>query len=142
MKKKILIPVDIENEMIARKLIHHVAAELKNDNAEFHFLTVVTTYSCYDILAGGWYEQPKHYKLEKAKSRLKDITEIFHLPEDKKSYHITEGNPRDEILAYSKSLPADLIIIPSSFPDLSTYFFGSTALSIVRHAKCVVLVVR
>lgn len=140
--KKILIPIDINNGKIIKKLVSRVTNELMAGDAEFHFLTVLPAYSCYEVLASSWYEQPKGYKLKDAEKKLKEITSILHLTEDKKNYHIVEGIPKDEILAFSMTLPADLVIIPSNFPDLSTYFLGSTATAVVRFSKCSVSVIR
>ncbi|MCS3490652.1 universal stress protein [Enterobacter sp. SLBN-59] len=142
MTKKILIPVDINNELLVKKLIKFVAYEEMNEDVEFHFVTVVPYFSQYDELSGSWSKQSKRYKHNKAEKKLREIVEIFSLPEDKCNYHIKEGKPKDEILACIKSLNVDLAMIPSSFPDISTYFFGSTALAVVRHAKCTVFVVR
>ena len=38
--------------------------------------------------------------------------------------------------------PAELVIIASHRPDITTYLLGSNAAAVVRHADCSVLVVR
>ncbi len=42
-----------------------------------------------------------------------------------------EGSPKDKILALAKSLPADLVIIASHRPDITTYSLGSNAAAVV-----------
>ncbi|WP_179655998.1 universal stress protein, partial [Salmonella enterica] len=37
---------------------------------------------------------------------------------------------------------ADMVIIASHRPDITTYLLGSNAAAVVRHAECSVLVVR
>ncbi len=48
----------------------------------------------------------------------------------------------DEVLAEAKFWGANLIIVGSHSPSMSTYLFGSNAQKIVRHANCSVMVVR
>ncbi len=47
-----------------------------------------------------------------------------------------------EVLAEADAWGADLIVIGSHRPSMSTYLLGSNAKTIVRHAKCSVLVAR
>ena len=54
---------------------------------------------------------------------------------------VLDGTPANRILEYAEEIGADLIVIPSHDPDLSTYFIGSVAGRIVRHAHCSVHVV-
>lgn len=52
------------------------------------------------------------------------------------------GGPAAEIMAAADEHGADLIMVASHKPGFSTYFIGSTAAKVVRHAQCSVLVVR
>lgn len=52
------------------------------------------------------------------------------------------GSVYDTILDESRTFGADLIVIGSHRPGLSTYLLGSNASRVVRHAKCSVLVIR
>lgn len=56
--------------------------------------------------------------------------------------HAVTGTPKDQILKLADTIQADLIIIASHRPDMTTYLLGSNAAAVVRHAKCPVLVVR
>jgi len=47
-----------------------------------------------------------------------------------------------EVLAEAQSWGADLIVVGSHRPSMSTYLLGSNAKTIVRHANCSVLVAR
>ena len=52
------------------------------------------------------------------------------------------GGVYPEILAEAKDWGADLVVIGSHRPAMSTYLLGSNATTVVRHATCSVLVVR
>lgn len=77
-----------------------------------------------------------------ALSKLNEIVKQFRLPENKFETHAIAGSPKDQILKLADAINADLIIIASHRPDVSTYLLGSNAGAVVRHAKCPVLVVR
>ncbi|HIH4464532.1 TPA: universal stress protein, partial [Salmonella enterica] len=77
-----------------------------------------------------------------AKSQLEAIIKKFNLPVDRVQAHVAEGSPKDKILEMAKKLPADMVIIASHRPDITTYLLGSNAAAVVRHAECSVLVVR
>jgi universal stress protein F len=55
---------------------------------------------------------------------------------------IREGQPATEILEYASEIKADLIILQSHDPDISTYLIGSVASRVARHAHCSVYLVR
>jgi universal stress protein F len=52
------------------------------------------------------------------------------------------GTIYSEILAEAEAWSADLIVVGSHRPYMSTYLLGSNAKTIVRHSKCSVLVAR
>ena len=79
---------------------------------------------------------------QEALAKLNEIVTQFNLPADRIQTHAISGTPKDQILKLAESINADLIIIASHRPDISTYLLGSNAAVVVRHAKCPVLVVR
>ena len=52
------------------------------------------------------------------------------------------GSVATEVIAEAGQWGADLIVVTSHQPKLSTYVLGSNATQIVRHATCSVLVLR
>jgi nucleotide-binding universal stress UspA family protein len=52
------------------------------------------------------------------------------------------GSVYNEVLNQADRIGADLIVVGSHQPSMATYLLGSNAATIVRHAKCSVLVVR
>lgn len=52
------------------------------------------------------------------------------------------GGSANEILSAAEQHNVDLIMVASHQPGFSTYFIGSTAAKVTRHAQCSVLVLR
>ncbi|EGC95262.1 stress-induced protein, ATP-binding protein [Escherichia fergusonii ECD227] len=125
-------------------MISHVENEAKIDDAQVHFLTVIPSLPYYASLGLAYSaELPAMDDLKaEGKSQLEDIIQKFNIPTDRIHIHVAEGAPKDKILELAKTLPADLIIIASHRPDITTYLLGSNAAAVVRHAECSVLVVR
>lgn len=144
MNRVILVPIDISDTELTDRVIKHVEAEARIDDAEVHFLTVIPSLPYYASLGMAYTaELPAMDDLKaESESRLKEIVKKFTIPEDRIHLHISEGSPKDKILTIAKSLPADLVIISSHRPDITTYLLGSNAAAVVRHAECSVLVVR
>ena len=55
---------------------------------------------------------------------------------------VADGKPAPRILRWCEENGCDCIIIASHDPGFSDYLLGSTALNVVRHAKCSIFVVR
>ncbi|EFH5321039.1 universal stress protein UspG [Escherichia coli] len=52
------------------------------------------------------------------------------------------GSVRDEVNELAEELGADVVVIGSRNPSISTHLLGSNASSVIRHANLPVLVVR
>lgn len=144
MKRIILVPIDISDKEITQRITRYVESEAINDGVRIHFLTVIPPFP-YSSSLGMAYavELPIMDKLiAEAMTRLNEISKQFIIQEDKMFFHVEHGSPKDRILGMAKSLRADLIIIASHRPDITTYLLGSNAAAVVRHAECSVLVVR
>ncbi|QME72593.1 universal stress protein UspF [Escherichia fergusonii] len=144
MSRTILVPIDISDSELTQRVISHVENEAKIDDAQVHFLTVIPSLPYYASLGLAYSaELPAMDDLKaEGKSQLEDIIQKFNISTDRIHIHVAEGAPKDKILELAKTLPADLIIIASHRPDITTYLLGSNAAAVVRHAECSVLVVR
>ena len=144
MSRTILVPIDISDSELTQRVISHVENEAKIDDAQVHFLTVIPSLPYYASLGLAYSaELPAMDDLKaEGKSQLEDIIQKFNIPTDRIHIHVAEGAPKDKILELAKTLPADLIIIASHRPDITTYLLGSNAAAVVRHVECSVLVVR
>ncbi|WP_332682640.1 universal stress protein [Bosea sp. (in: a-proteobacteria)] len=77
-----------------------------------------------------------------AEAKLAEIAAAVKLPADRVSAKVLVGSVHGEVLAEADASGADLIVIGSHEPGMLAYVIGSNASTIVRRAKCSVLVVR
>ncbi|HEF8773448.1 universal stress protein [Providencia manganoxydans] len=145
MYKTILVPIDVTEDALTDLVIPHVEAIQKLNNANVHFLAVTAPISNYlryggTILPGDFPDDEKQAEI--ILNELKEKVKRFSLPADK--IHVTSsvGSVKDEILAIAEEISADIILIGSRHPSMSTYLLGSNAASVVRYAKTSVLVIR
>ncbi|QJT80628.1 universal stress protein UspF [Kosakonia sp. MUSA4] len=144
MYNSILVPIDISETDLTRQVIPFVQAHAVMNTARVHFLTVIPSLPYYSTLGLAYsVEMPKMKEIQQAAlAKLDELAQLFKLPAEKIQTHVVTGSPKDQILKLADSINADLIIIASHRPDISTYLLGSNAAAVVRHAKCPVLVVR
>ena len=120
MNRTILVPIDISDSELTQRVISHVEAEAKIDDAEVHFLTVIPSLPYYASLGLAYSaELPAMDDLKaEAKSQLEEIIKKFKLPTDRVHVHVEEGSPKDRILELAKKIPAHMICsVPT--PQLS-----------------------
>ena len=93
MNRTILVPIDISDSELTQRVISHVEAEAKIDDAEVHFLTVIPSLPYYASLGLAYSaELPAMDDLKaEAKSQLEEIIKKFKLhsgngEEDPRSY--------------------------------------------------------
>ena len=77
-----------------------------------------------------------------ADAKLAKLAAGVGLSSDRVSAVVRLGSVYAEVLDEAEKTGADLIVIGSHRPTMATYLLGSNASTIVRHAKCSVLVVR
>jgi universal stress protein F len=144
MYNSILVPIDISEEDLTNMVIPYVQTHAVLNTTKVHFLAVVPFQTFYSSLGLAYSaEMPNIHEMQQnALSKLNDIVKNFRLPLEKTETHIADGSPKDQILKFADKISADLIIIASHRPNITTYLLGSNAADIVRHAKCPVLVVR
>lgn len=59
------------------------------------------------------------------------------------AFDVRVGNPANEIVEYAEEVNADLVVIAShGYHGLKRFLLGSVAESVIRHARCAVLVLR
>ncbi|WP_058910222.1 universal stress protein UspF [Entomohabitans teleogrylli] len=145
MYRTILVPIDISDAALNEQVTSHVELQAGLENsARVHFLTVIPTFPYYAAMGLGYSgEKPDKEKFRtEALAQLDEIIKKFNLTPEQTEKHIVSGSPKDEILKLADVIHADLIIIASHRPGISTYLLGSNAAAVVRHAKCSVLVAR
>lgn len=145
MYKTILIPIDLDEDILTLLAAKHVEEIAEQNDAKLHFVSVIPPYQYAATLSFAYTMDALNENKVRdiALSTLKRIVAKFKLPHDRINYHIVSGGaPKDQILRLADNINVDLIIIGSNRPSISTYLIGSNAAAIVRHAKCSVLVVR
>ncbi|MGW1371152.1 universal stress protein, partial [Providencia hangzhouensis] len=109
--------------------------------AHIHFLAIIPTVPFYTTMGFGFAEKADSEQ-ENVTKQLAEIIKEFNIPNDKYSAQVLMGTPRDEILRVAEEISADLIVIGSRRPGMSTYFLGSTASMVIQNSKISVLTVR
>lgn len=140
MFKKILVPVDIAETGIAQPAI---AAALEQARASGGALRLINVQSLLpatfmDYVPADFDATQK----QRAEEALKEVVAGIALDSALLSSTVRIGGVYPEILTEAEEWGADLIVVGSHRPAMSTYLIGSNAKTIVRHAKCSVLVVR
>ncbi|EOD2820906.1 TPA: universal stress protein [Providencia stuartii] len=141
MYKKILVPIDITEKNLANLVLPHIQYLSEEEGAHIHFLAVIPTIPFYTSMGFGFAEKADSEQ-DKVTNQLVDIVKDFNLPKEKFTAQVVMGTPRDEILRIADDIQADLIVIGSRRPGMSTYFLGSTASMIIQNSKISVLTVR
>ena len=140
MYRTILVPVDLSDLEIASPAIDAAVRLAEWTGAALRLVNVQqmlpATYMDY---------VPPDFDAQQREWADKEMAEVrakVRLPPDRVSMVVRIGGIYPEILAEAEEWGADLIVIGSHRPAMSTYLLGSNAKTVVRHAKCSVLVVR
>jgi len=142
MYKKILVPIDILEDELTKKVIPHLEYLAKLSNAEVIFFHTLPVASAIVNAYSFGFDEFKDQATVQTEQWLHKLIDSVNLPRENLSFSISFGNPRDEILAIAEEINPDLIIIGSRRPNISTHLLGSNASGVVRGAKTAVLVVR
>lgn len=140
--EKILVPIDFSEG--SKKALQYAIPLARQHEAAITLLHVSPSLS----YAGGEYGI-LDYSSAEAEMRSKAETELRALLKAEVGKAITAqaavrtGTPRNDIIAFAKNLPADLIVIAThGRTGLKHVLLGSVAEHVVRYAPCPVLVVR
>ena len=134
MFRTILVPVDIDDIDVARPAIDKAAKLAEASGAALRLVNVVMT-----ILASYMDFIPETYDEEaraRSEAKLKEIAAKLPIPKERVSWASRSGGVYPEILAEAERWGADLIVLGSHRPSMATYFLGSNAKTVARHARC------
>jgi nucleotide-binding universal stress UspA family protein len=140
MYKTILVPIDLAELDVAKPALDKAIALAEWSGAALRLINVqpLLPATYMDYVPADFDAQQKDWA-EKAMSELAGKTPVN---QSRLSTVVRIGGVYPEILAEAEDWGADLIVIGSHRPAMSTYLLGSNAKTVVRHAKCSVLVVR
>lgn len=140
MFRKILVPVDLADLDIARKAVTRAAALARESGGTVRLIYVRS------IMPVSFVEfVPPNFDEEQARLSVDELTEFAKevpLPPERVSTVVRVGAVYNEVLEEASEIGADLIVVSSHQPGVSTYLIGSNAATIVRHATSSVLVLR
>lgn len=142
MYKKILVPIDVLEDELTKKVIPHVECLARLSNAEVIFFHALPVSSAIVNAYSFGFDEFKDHATVQTEQYLHQLMDSINLPHEHLSFSIAFGHPRDEILALADEIKPDLIILGSRRPNISTHLLGSNASGVVRGAKTAVLVVR
>lgn len=142
MYNKILVPIDVLEDELTQKVIPHVECLAKLSNAEVVFFHTLPVASAIVNAYSFGFDEFKDKATVQTEQWLHKLMASINLPQEKLSFSIAFGNPRDEILHIAEELKPDLIILGSRRPNITTHLLGSNAAGVVRIAQTSVLVVR
>jgi universal stress protein F len=140
MYKKILTPIDLSEAEMTQKGIAAALEIAKIRKSQLRLVNVqpLMPLAFMDYMPADLDAQ-RH---EKVAADLAKAAEGIDYPKELVSTALRFGAIYSEVLAEAEAWGADLIVVGSHRPSMSTYLLGSNAKTIVRHAKCAVLVAR
>jgi nucleotide-binding universal stress UspA family protein len=140
MFKTILVPIDLSDLDVAGPAVDAAVRMAEWSGAALRLVNVqqLLPATYMDYVPADFDAQQREW----ADKELGALTAKIKLPRERVSAVVRIGGIYPEILAEADEWGADLIVIGSHRPAMSTYLLGSNAKTVVRHAKCSVLVVR
>ena len=140
MFKTILVPVDL-GEVEAAKPAIDKAVELANSSGgalRLIYVRAIVPVTYMEFMPPAFDEEQQGT----AEDKLADVAAGVALPVERVSAVVRLGSVYAEVLDEAEKTGTDLIVVGSHRPTMATYLLGSNASTIVRHARCSVLVVR
>ena len=140
MFKTILVPVDLSEIEAARPAIEKAAAlaAISEGTLRLIYVRFIVPVTYMEFMPPAFDEEQQ----ADAEKKLADIAATVKLPPERVSAVVRFGSIYNEVLEEVEDTGADLVVIGSHRPTMATFLLGSNASTIVRHAKCSVLVVR
>lgn len=142
MYKTIIMPVDVFEMALSDKAVRH-AEFLAQQDGVIHLLHVLpgsasVTMSRFTADLRRFEEHLQH----EAETRLQTMVSHFSIDPSRIKLHVRFGSVRDMVNELASEINADVVVIGSRNPSISTHLLGSNASSVIRHAHIPVMVVR
>ncbi|MBA1157900.1 universal stress protein [Microvirga mediterraneensis] len=140
MFKTILVPVDLGEVDQAQPAIDK-AVELANASGgslRLIYVRAIVPVTYMEFMPPTFDDEQQG----ESEKKLAELAARVALPAERVSAVVRLGSVYNEVLDEAEKTGADLVVIGSHRPTMATYLLGSNAATIVRHAKCSVLVVR
>ncbi|MGX1496076.1 universal stress protein [Roseibium aggregatum] len=140
MFKKILVPVDPAETGFAAEALAKASQFARDYGSKIHLMAVCPEVQSFvaSQLPEGWQKR----EFEETSKILDTIAGDLDVPEGTVDLTVRMGSVYHEVIEEAERASCDLVLMTSHKPGLSTYFIGSNAAHIVRHAPCSVMVLR
>jgi nucleotide-binding universal stress UspA family protein len=140
MFKTILVPVDLGEVEAAQPAIDKAVelADSSGGSLRLIYVRAIVPVTYMEFMPPAFDEEQQGA----AEEKLAHVAASVALPAERVSAVVRLGSVYAEILDEAEKTGADLIVVGSHRPTMATYLLGSNASTIVRHARCSVLVVR
>ncbi|MEE1613760.1 universal stress protein [Microvirga sp. CF3016] len=140
MFKTILVPVDLGEAEAAQPAIDKAVelATTSGGSLRLIYVRAIVPVTYMEFMPPAFDEDQQG----EAEKRLAELAAKVTLPAERVSAVVRLGSVYNEVLDEAEQTGTDLVVIGSHRPTMATYLLGSNAATIVRHAKCSVLVVR
>ncbi|MBV8041670.1 universal stress protein UspG [Pluralibacter sp.] len=138
----IIMPVDVFEMELSDKAVRHAEFMAQKDGI-IHLLHVLPGSASMTIsrFTADLRRFEEHLQQE-AETRLKTMVTHFSIDPSRIKLHVSFGNIRDAVNDLAEELNADVVVIGSRNPTITTHLLGSNASNVIRHAHIPVLVVR
>ena len=142
MYKTIIMPVDVFEMELSDKAVRH-AEFLAQQDGIIHLLHVLPGSSSFTMsrFTADLRRFEEHLQHE-AETRLQTMVGHFSIDPSRIKSHVRFGNVRDMVNELANEIKADVVVLGSRNPSISTHLLGSNASSVIRHAHIPVMVVR
>ena len=142
MYQTMIMPGDVFEMELSDKAVRH-AEFLAQETGIIHLLHVLPASASLSLhrFAADIRRFEEHLQAE-AQTRLDTMVSHFSINPERIRIHVRLGSVRDVVNEMAEELKADMVVIGSRNPSISTHLLGSNASSVVRHAHIPVLVVR
>ncbi|GAB4524117.1 MAG: universal stress protein [Roseibium sp.] len=140
MFKKILVPVDPAETGFAEDALAKATQMARDYGSKVHLLAVCPEVQSFvaSQLPEGWQER----EFKETATILEKVAAGLDAPAGSVDMSVRMGSVYHEVIEEAEKAACDLVLMTSHKPGLSTYFVGSNAAHIVRHAPCSVMVLR
>jgi nucleotide-binding universal stress UspA family protein len=138
--KTFLVPVDVMETETAIPAIARAAAMAAQSGGSVRLIYVISVVpmTYMEFASPDFYDDQQ----KAAERELDAIASEIALPPGRVSRLVRMGSIYHEVLDEVEKAGADLVVVGSHRPSMRSYLLGSNAATIVRHARCSVLVVR
>lgn len=140
MFKTILVPVDLGEVEAAQPALDKAVeiARTSGGSLRLIYVRAIVPVTYMEFMPPAFDEEQQ----SETEKKLGELAAGVALPAERVSAVVRLGSVYNEVLDEAEKTGADLVVIGSHRPTMATYLLGSNAATIVRHAKCSVLVVR